>query len=129
MVSNTILSIFAIIILLDHFFMLMFINRLDLLIFGRDSIINRSHRVDWDTIRTPKQDLINNGNKCENHNQRNQIFKQGENALLKTRGRQNSIKSFYWGSCIITAVRNNGTVRTRKGRSHRHIGNLSPYKE
>ena len=32
------------------------------LIFGRDSIMNRSHDVDWKTIRKRKQDLINKDN-------------------------------------------------------------------
>ena len=38
------------------------------LIFGRDSIINRRHVVDWETIMKQKQDLINKGNKSENCN-------------------------------------------------------------
>ena len=38
------------------------------LIFGRNSIINRSHIVDWEMTRKRKQDLINKGNKRENRN-------------------------------------------------------------
>ena len=38
------------------------------LIFGRDSIINRRHNVDWKIIRKRKQNLINKGSKRENRN-------------------------------------------------------------
>ena len=38
------------------------------LIFGRDSIINRRHQVDRETIRKQKQDPINKGNERENRN-------------------------------------------------------------
>ena len=38
------------------------------LVFGRDSIINQCHDIDWDIIRKRKQQLINKGNKCENRN-------------------------------------------------------------
>ena len=38
------------------------------LIFGRNSIINRRHIVDYETTRKQKQDLINKGKKRENRN-------------------------------------------------------------
>ena len=38
------------------------------LIFGRNSIINRSHDVDRETIAKQKQNLINKGNERENCN-------------------------------------------------------------
>ena len=47
------------------------------LIFGRDSIINRRHDIDRETIRKRKQDLINKGNEHENCDQRNHAYKQG----------------------------------------------------
>ena len=36
------------------------------LIFGRDSVINQCHDVDWETIRKQKHVLINKGDKREN---------------------------------------------------------------
>ena len=38
------------------------------LIFGRDSIINRRHDIDWKMIRKRKQALINKGNDRKNCN-------------------------------------------------------------
>ena len=45
------------------------------LVFGRDSIINRRHDVEWETIKTRKQDLIKKDNKRENLNQIKHTFK------------------------------------------------------
>ena len=38
------------------------------LIFGRNSLTNQRHNVDWGTRRKRKYDLINQGNKHENYN-------------------------------------------------------------
>ena len=46
------------------------------LIFGRNSIINRHHNVDWEIIRKHKQDLINKSIKRENRNRINHAYKQ-----------------------------------------------------
>ena len=46
------------------------------LIFGRDSIINRLHDVDLETIKKRKQDVIKKGNECENYNRKNHTYKQ-----------------------------------------------------
>ena len=55
--------------------------------------------------------LINEGNKHENRNQTNHTYKQGDKVLLKkawkTKFNQDACISPY----VITAVRNNGTVR------------------
>ena len=45
------------------------------LIFRRNSIINKRHKVDWEIIRKQKQDLITKGNGCENLNQINHTYK------------------------------------------------------
>ena len=49
--------------------------------YGRNSIINGCHDVDCKIIRNPKQDLINKGNKHENRNQINHLYKQGDKVL------------------------------------------------
>ena len=52
------------------------------LIFGRDSIINQRHDIDWETIGKPQHDPINKGNERENRNQINHAYKQGDSVLL-----------------------------------------------
>ena len=53
------------------------------LVFGRDSIINQRHNVDWMIIRKQKQYLINKSNKRENCNQINHTYAQGGKVLLQ----------------------------------------------
>ena len=64
-----------------------------LLIFGRDSIINQNHDVDWEIIRKRKQDLLNKDNERENHNLIKCKYKQGDKVLFqntwKTKFNQN----------------------------------------
>ena len=83
------------------------------------------HDLDWETTRKQKQDLINEGNKHENRNQINLTYKKGD--VWKTKFNQDA----YIGPYVITAVRNNGTVKACKGRvtDTFNIRNLSPYKE
>ena len=101
------------------------------LIFGRDSIINRHHEVDWETIRKRKQNLINKGNERENRNQMNHTYKQGDKILLKNAWKTKFNQDAYIGPYAITEVRNNGTITARKGRFTVtfNIQNLPPYKE
>ena len=101
------------------------------LIFRRDTIINQHHDVDWETIRTRKQELINKGNERENHKQINHSYKQGDKVLLKNAWKTKSNQDAYLDPYVIAAVRNNGTVRARKGRitDTFNIQNLTTYKE
>ena len=101
------------------------------LIFGRDSIINRRHEIDWETIRKRKQNLINKGNERENRNRISHTYKIGDKVLLKNAWKTKFNQDAYIGPYVITAVRNNGTVRARKGRvtDTFNIRNLTPYKE
>ena len=101
------------------------------LIYGRDSIINWRHEVEWETIRKQKQELINKGNECENRNQINHTYKQGDKVLLKHERKTKFNQDVYIGPDVIIAVRKNGTVRARKGRvtDTFTIRNLAPYKE
>ena len=68
------------------------------------------------TIRKQKQDIINKDNKRENRNQINHTYKQGDKVLLKNAWRTKYNQDAYLGPYVITAVRNNGTVRACKGR-------------
>ena len=101
------------------------------LIFGRDLIINRRHEIDWETIRKRKQNLINKGNERENRNRISHTYKIGDKVLLKNAWKTKFNQDAYIGPYVITAVRNNGIVRARKGRvtDTFNIRNLTPYKE
>ena len=101
------------------------------LIFGRDSIINQRHDVGWETIRKRKQDLINKGNECENCNQIGHMYKQGDKVLLQNTWKTKFSQDAYVGPYVITTVRNNSTVRARKGRvmDTLNIRSLTCYKE
>ena len=81
------------------------------LIFGRNSIINRRHNLDWEIIRKRKQDLINKGNERENRNRPNHAYKQGDKALLKNAWKTKFNRDAHIVPYVITAVRNNGFVR------------------
>ena len=98
------------------------------IIFGRDSIINRRHEIDWETIRKRKQNRINKGNERENRNRISHTYKIGDKVLLKNAWKTKFNQDAYKDPYVITAVRNNGTIRARKGRVM-NIRNLTPYKE
>ena len=59
------------------------------------------------------------------------MYKQGDKFLLKNTGKTKFNLDTYIGPYIITAVRNNGTVRAHKDRvtDTFSIQNLTPYKE
>ena len=101
------------------------------LIFRHDSIINRRHGVDWQTIRKRKQDLINKGNERKNRDRINHKYKQGDKVLLNNAWKTKFNQKAFIGHYIITAVRNNGPVRARRGRvaDTFNIRNLSLYME
>ena len=78
-----------------------------------------------------KQNLINKGNERENRNRISHTYKIGDKVLLKNAWKTKFNQDAYIGPYVITAVRNNGTVRARKGRvtDTFNIRNLTPYKE
>ena len=63
------------------------------LIFGCNSIINQCHNIDWEIIMKQKQDLINKGSKCKDHNGIKHTYKKETRSYFKTHERQNSIKT------------------------------------
>ena len=99
--------------------------------FRHDSIMNWHHDIDWKIIRKQIQDLINKGNKHENRDQIKYRYKQGDQVLLKNVRETKFNQNANLDPCVITAVRNNGTVRDRKGKVKDtfNIQNLIPYKE
>ena len=53
------------------------------LVFGRDSIINLRHEVDWKIKMRRKQDLINKGSERENHNRINDTYEKRRQDLTE----------------------------------------------
>ena len=84
-------------------------------IFKCNLIINQCYNIDRETIREGKEDLIIKGNECESGNQINYTYKQGDKVLLKYGWKTKFNHNSYLGPYIITTVRNNGTVRAKKG--------------
>ena len=101
------------------------------LVFGRDAILNTRHEADWHIIKKRKQDLINRGNDRENRSRLEHTYKVGDKVLLKNEWKTKFNQDAYKGPLVITAVRNNGTVRARYGRvtDTYNLRNIVPYKE
>ena len=101
------------------------------LVFGRDAILNTRHEANWQIIKDRKQRLINRGNERENKNRKDHTYQVGDKVLLKNEWKTKFNQDAYKGPYMITAVRNNGTVRARKGRvtDTYNLRNIIPYKE
>ena len=99
--------------------------------FGRDSVLNIRHEANWKLIKERKQKLINRGNDRENKNRVLHEYKVGDKVLLKNGWKTKFNQDAYIGPYTITAVRNNGTVRARKGNVTDifNLHNITPFKE
>ena len=53
------------------------------LVFGQDSILNRSHNIDWETVKKRKQDYINKGNAKENKKFNTHTYQTEKKFLLR----------------------------------------------
>ena len=51
------------------------------LVFGRHTILNTSHKVNWQSIKKRTQDLINKGNQQENYNKKEYTYSKGDKVL------------------------------------------------
>ena len=93
--------------------------------------MNRHHNGDWEAVKKRKQDLINKGNKCENKKCRTHTYQTRDKVLLRNAWKTKFNQNSYLSLCVITAVRDNGTVRACKGRitDTFNICNLTLYKE
>ena len=101
------------------------------LVFRRDSILNTRHKANWYFIKKRKQDLMDKGNQRKNCNKKEQTYNKRDKDVLKNVRKSKFNQDMYLGPYIITAVRNNGTVRARKGkiRDTFNIYNITLYKE
>ena len=103
----------------------------DQLVFGHGSILNQHHNVDWESVKKRKQELVNKGNVQENKKHRTNMYQTGDKVLLRNAWKTKFNQNAYLGPYAITAVRDNGSVRARKGRitDTFNICNLTLYKE
>ena len=101
------------------------------LVFNRDSILNVPIEANWKLIKQRKQALINKGNERENKLRKDHTYNIGDKVLLKNAWPTKFNQDAFLGPYVITAVRNNGTVRARKGRltDTYNIRNLVPFRE
>ena len=87
------------------------------LVFGRDAILNTRHEADCKIIEDRKQRLINRGNEQENKNRKDHTYRVDDKILLKNEWKTKfNQDAYHKGVYTITAVRDNWTVRARKGR-------------
>ena len=87
--------------------------------------------VDWEATKKRKQDLINKGNEREDKNCKTHTYQTGDKVLLRNAWKTKFNQNAYLGPYVITAVRDNGNVRSHKGRitDTFTIRNLTPYNE
>ena len=101
------------------------------LVFRRDAMLNTRHEADWKIIKDRKQWLINRGNERENKNRKDHTYRVGDKVLLKNEWKTKFNHDACKGPYTITAVRDYGTVRARKGRvtDTYNLRNIILYKE
>jgi len=102
-----------------------------LLVFGRDVILNTRLEANWHLIKERKQKLINCGNQRENRKRREPTYKVGDKVLLKNEWKTKFNQDSFKGPYVITAVRNNGTVRATCSRvtNTYNLCNIRPYRK
>ena len=101
------------------------------LVFNRDSILNVPIEANWKLIKQRKQALINKGNEWENKLRIDHTYNIGDKVLLKNVWSTKFNQDAFLGPYVITAVRNNGTICTHKGRltDMYNIRNLVPFRK
>ena len=101
------------------------------LVFGRDAILNINQEANWQLIKQRKQALINKGNERENRRRQSHVYNTGDKVLLKNAWKTKFNQDAYIGPYTVTEVRNNGTVRARRGNvtDTYNLRNITPFKE
>ena len=99
------------------------------LVFGRDAILNITHKANWQYIQERKQKIIRMNNVRENATRRDHDYNVGDLVLIKMEQTLKYGSDAYEGPGHIEEVRNNGTVRVRLGAvtDTYNIRNITPY--
>ena len=82
------------------------------MIFVRDAILDINQEANWQLINQHK---IKKGNQKENHSRQSHVHRTRDKVLLKNAWKTKFNQETYIGPYTVTEVRNNGTVRARKG--------------
>ena len=101
------------------------------LVFGRDSMLNIQHQIDWSAIKERKRKIIQKNNQAENAKRSPHTYSVGDKILVKSSWRAKYATSPYDGPYEVTAVSRNGTLRYLKGVVERviNIRNVKPFYE
>jgi transposase InsO family protein len=85
------------------------------LVFGRDAILNITHKAKWKYIKDRKQKLIRINNERENSKRVDHEYKPGDLVLVKLEQRTKYGTDSYSGPHTVIKLNANGTVRVREG--------------
>ena len=99
------------------------------LVFGRDSILNITHKANWKVIRDGKQKLIKRNNERENRTRKVHIYETEDFVLIKNEQFIKYSNTAYSGPYTVTSVNENGTLYVKKGivTDVINIRNVHPY--
>ena len=99
------------------------------LVFGRDSILNITHKANWKLIRDRKQKLIKRNNERENRTRKVHQHKTEDLVLIKNEQSTKYGNTVYSGPYTVTSVNDNGTLYIKKGiiTDVINICNVHPY--
>ena len=86
-------------------------------------------QANWNAILARKQACINENNVRENNERIPHTYNVGDRILIKNDPNRKFGTNAYAGPYLVTEVRNNGTIRYRKGNIFDmiNIRNVSPY--
>ena len=83
------------------------------LVFGRDDILNISYQDNWKLIKDQKQKLIKKNNALENKDQKDHVYKIGDQVMSKQDHSAKYANLVYKVLYKITNIKNNGTVNVQ----------------
>ena len=101
------------------------------LVFSRVVILNINQEANWQSIIQHKQALINKGIQKQNHCRQSHVDRTGDKVLLKNKWKTKLNYDTCVGPYTMTAVQNNGTVYTRRGKvaDTYNLRNINSFKE
>ena len=99
------------------------------LVFGRDAIINLTHKANWCYIRDRKLRIIKLNNEKENAKRFPYNYKPNDLVLVKAEHKTKFGTDTYLGPFTVLSVNDNGTVRVDKGiiQDTYNVRNLTSY--
>ena len=98
-------------------------------VFGRDAILNITHRANWKYIQDQKRKLIRINNQWENAKRLDHTYSAGDLVLIKAEQMLKYGTASYLGPYTVVSINDNGTVHVNKGTVTEmyNIRNVTPY--